>query len=454
MIRYPYRCIGTRERSERDLAATDESVDRKHERGRSRSGADGSRRSKRLRYVVAALVIDYAVVPGHCGEPSSQGRVPAQSVAKTLQPFELVRSLESLQDQIVLGKADAQAKLPKLLAQTAAMIAAEQKAWEDPRNLRAVITYAASGGQARVVRVVSGLGVARGDMKSLLDGVLAYVEGADDKAKEILLPIEAKTLPAPLAGHLALIQSNLVAVENPSKARNLLSLARVLAPGTLVEEAALRKEIFLADQSDDLDSFTNLSGQYIRRFDKSAYAENFRQRFRAAIMHFALTSDRARFSKLETVLALLEPEEAVRLLLATARSGLLTGKVEQARYAVEKAMASAQKESAEASRATLYATAIHVLAGDIDTGLAHLRSLEVGKLEKADVDLAHAVQNIAANIRALPAHEGPIGAEPRPSEAGPADSRENRASAAAAEVIRRAEAQLNDVGALLGRRGF
>lgn len=409
----------------------------------------------RLRLVLAGLVFQFAAVPGGCGEAPSQDRMRTPSETRSAQPFELVRSLESVQDQIVLGNADAQAKLPKLLGQIATgILAAEPRAWEDPRNLRAVIVYASSGGQARVVRAVAELGVARGETKDLLDGVLAYVEGRDERAKQILLPIEAMSLPAPLAGHVALVQSNLIAREDPRKAMQLLARARVLAPRTLVEEAALRKEIFLADQADDLDSFASLSSQYIRRFDRSAYAENFRQRFRAGIMHFALTSDPVQFAKLETVLAVLEPDEAVRLLLATARAGLLAGMAEPARHAVEKAAASAKKGTAEASRATLYAAAIRVLTGEIDAGLGGLQSLESSKLSKPDAELANVVQKMASDIRAQPSQERQIGAEPLPVEEKPSESRERRASASAAALIQRTETVLDDVGALLERRGF
>jgi chemotaxis protein MotC len=420
-----------------------------------RRAAAGPCLAVRLRIVVAGLVFQFAPVPAGCGETPSQDRMRAPSETRNAQPFELVRSLESVQDQIVLGNADAQAKLPKLLGRIATgILAAEPRAWEDPRNLRAVIVYASSGGQARVVRAVAELGVARGETKDLLDGVLAYVEGQDERAKQILLPIEAMSLPAPLAGHVALVQSNLIAREDPRKAMQLLARARVLAPGTLVEEAALRKEIFLADQADDLDSFASLSSQYIRRFDRSAYSENFRQRFRAGIMHFALTSDPARFAKLEAVLAVLEPEEALRLLLATAQAGLLAGMVEPARHAVEKAAASAKKGTAEASRATLYAAAIRVLTGEIDAGLVGLQGLESSKLSKSDAELANVVQKLASDIQAQPSQERQIGAEPQPVEEKPPESREGRATASAAALIRRTETVLDDVEALLDRRGF
>jgi len=262
------------------------------------------------------------------------------------------------------------------------------------------------------------------------------------------------TLPVPLAGHVALVQANLVTKEDPRKAMQLLARARVLAPGTLIEEAALRKEIFLADQADDLEAFTSLSSQYVRRFGKSAYAENFRQRFKAAVMRFGLTRDPDRFARLETALEVLEPDEELRLLLATARAGLLAGTIEPARHAIEKAAALARKGTAEASRATLYAAAMRVLTGEIDVGLADLQSLETTGLAKPDTELAEAVQAMASEIRVEPLREQKIGAEPKPGEDALPEGPERRVSESAAAMIERAESVLGEIGTLLEGNGL
>jgi hypothetical protein len=80
----------------------------------------------------------------------------------------------------------------------------------------------------------------------------------------------------------------LISKENPGEAIRLLDLARVLAPGTLVEETALRRELVLADEIADIDKFTFLSSEYIWRFPNSAYFDSFRQRFVSSAV-FGLT---------------------------------------------------------------------------------------------------------------------------------------------------------------------
>lgn len=423
--------------------------------GAYRGSVRGLARAGRCGLVWLVILPQFAAIETCRAAAPHQERARAPREARGTQPFELVRALEQVQDQVVLGNADARAKMPKLLGQIGAeLLAAEPSVFQDPRNLRAVLVYAASGGQPRVVRRLVDLGVARDEAKDLLDGMLAYVEGRDNRAEQLLLPVDAMTLPAPLAGHLALVQANLVAHKDPRKASQLLARARVLAPGTLVEEAALRKEVFLADQDDDLDAFTSLSSQYMRRFDRSAYAANFRRLFEAAVTRFGLTSDSERFARLETVLALLEPEEALDLMLSTGRAGLVGGKVAPARQALAKAATLAKEGTVEAIRARLYAAAVRILSGEIEAGLADLDSVEIGRLTKSDAALAEAVRRLASNIRSEPALETPIGAEPQAGANLSPEGPEGQADAAAAALIRRAETALGEIGPLLERSGF
>ena len=212
--------------------------------------------------------------------------------------------MEAIQDQVVLGNADAQIKLPKLIGQIAErLLAADPAVWRDAKNARAAVIYTLSGGQPRVIRKILELGTSPERETNLMKGALAYVERREAKAKQILLPIDAKTLAATVGGHIAMIQSALVSREDPAKAMRLLDQARLLTPGTLVEEAALRREIFLAGEIADLEQFSSLSSQYIRRFPNSVYADNFRRRFSDAITNFGLKSEASQFAKLEILLS-------------------------------------------------------------------------------------------------------------------------------------------------------
>lgn len=187
-----------------------------------------------------------------------------------VRPFELVRTVAALQDRIVMGDAAAKAKLPLLISQISdRLFACGAAVWAEARNDHAIVAYTLSGGQPRVIRKVLQTGAVPHAEADLMAGALAYAEGQEAKAKQILLPIEATKLPPSVGGLVALAQAALLSKIDPRRAARLLDEARILAPGTLVEEAALRRSALLADEVADFDRFINASSQYFRRYSKS-----------------------------------------------------------------------------------------------------------------------------------------------------------------------------------------
>ena len=229
---------------------------------------------RRLVFVLPILVASHAFAD------------PAPPTAEA--PYVAVRSLQSLQDQVAHGDASAQSAQPKLIAHIAdVFLAVDPAVWKEPRNTRAAVLFLLSGGKPSVVRTVLSRSETAPDLDRLLKGALAYGEGQDEAARTLLDPVDPRTLPSGLGGQVALIQAALQADRNPAKASRSLDLARLLMPGTLVEEAALRRQIFLMSGPEATDKFSLLSRQYIRRFKTSVYAANFKQRFATTVVRLA-----------------------------------------------------------------------------------------------------------------------------------------------------------------------
>ena len=72
----------------------------------------------------------------------------------------------------------------------------------------------------------------------------------------------------------------------------MLDRARLLAPGTLVEEAALRRSIAVAAKLGDAKRFLRLSEQYVRAYLRSPYASQFADAFVAGVVTLNATIDR------------------------------------------------------------------------------------------------------------------------------------------------------------------
>src|SRR5262249_9191434 len=151
----------------------------------------------------------------------------------------------------------------------------------NPRNGEAIVVYLLSGGAPQIVRKLPRERI-NVDGR-LFNGALAYVEGRQGAARELLKDVHPRAIPQSPGGPGGLVQGALLASADASVAIERLDDARLLLPGTLVEEAALRREILLVGQAGDFDKFEFLTQSYIRRYRHSVYAGDFWQRFSTAL---------------------------------------------------------------------------------------------------------------------------------------------------------------------------
>ena len=75
--------------------------------------------------------------------------------------------------------------------------------------------------------------------------------------------------------YLALVSANSVIRKDPALALTYFDWARLVAPGTIVEEAALRRSIYIASQSGWIDKSMVYANRYARRYLRSPYASQF-----------------------------------------------------------------------------------------------------------------------------------------------------------------------------------
>jgi chemotaxis protein MotC len=314
-------------------------------------------------------------------------------------PFELVRSLQALQDQIVLGNAAAFAAQGKLVGSIAEEFAAAPlSVWQDPKNIRAAVVYLLSGGQPESIEPLLEHNVVPAEDQKLVKGALAVEEGRESDARKLLSDVDARSLPADLGGYVAFAQSRLLGDQDGQKAMALLDVARLLLPGTLVEEAALRREIFLADATGDGERFVFLARQYIQRFPKSLYAGNFRQNFAAAVAHLDLSDASGMAARLDDLLQELGVDDQRKIALMIARGAVIDGKTATVRFAVERADRLTENGSVEKARTFLYDAAALVVSADFDKGVERLKEVSRSELPARDADLYDAVSAVAQRI--------------------------------------------------------
>src|SRR4051794_41002428 len=158
-------------------------------------------------------------------------------------------------------------------------------------------------------------------------------KGREGEARAHLLPIGPEEIRPSLAGHLALVQATLIGRRDPPKAMERLDWARLLMPGTIVEETALRRQIFLTADARDFAKLLALAERYRRRFPASAYAAAFQPKLVEIVLDAALTSDPESLDGLDAALRALPAAERRAAVLSLARTALLRGKLRLARLA-------------------------------------------------------------------------------------------------------------------------
>jgi chemotaxis protein MotC len=328
----------------------------------------------------------------------------AEDARPVPEPYRLVRRLQALQDEIARGNLEAHNAQPALLRRLGEKFnEADPKVWEDARNGRALVTFLLSGGPPQVVRALRARVTPNVD-QAILEGALAYVEGQPDEAKARLAGVDARALPPTFGAQIALVQSALLAQSDLKATIDRLDEARLLLPGTLVEEAALRREIFITGQIDDFDKFESLAVQYFRRYRHSIYAGNFRQRFALAVARFSFAQQTHRFARLVSILDHLDRTSQRTLYLLIARTALVHGKIDMTDLAAAQAEALADEGSPEQERARFYRASARALAKSNEQTIADLQKIDKDRLPRRAAELLAAALAVGRDVRkALPA---------------------------------------------------
>jgi chemotaxis protein MotC len=331
------------------------------------------------------------------------------------QPFGLVRTLRSVQDQIAQGSASAHEFQKRFLAElNTEMRNMPSETWDDPRNARAAVIFVLSGGDPRLANDLLSRTPLPPVDERLLKAALAFGEGRAQDAVQFFEDINVRSLEPGLAGLVALIYGTLIGKKEAKKAIALFDDARLMSPGTLVEESALRQEVLLVAREGDFEKFDRLASQYSRRFGKSIYARNFRRQFFAGVARQDFNGTSEWISRTEAELMKLPQAERGGAYLSIAEEATLAGNVTIASFAAGKAAEYAREGSAEKERAHLYEGAARLVGEDYEAGIKALNGIAKQKLRPADKEIHGAALSLASQLRKWP--EAPAeSAEPIPA---------------------------------------
>lgn len=337
---------------------------------------------------------------------------PAQG--EGLKPYQMVRSLQLVQDRIANGDQAAlpmQRKLLEMIDARFRQASADDLA--DRRNFISLLVYAMSGGNPQTIEATLDRLELDPDDSRISRGITSYLNGVPKAAGTTLEPVDPMTADPSLAAFLALVKGAVTTVEKPREAMRMLDQARLLAPGSLVEEAALRRGLAVAATLGDSGHFVHMATDYVRRFLRSPYASQFADAFVAGVVKL---DSAVAPEQLDMVAADMSAEQARVIYLRIARAAAIEGRTALSAYAA----ARAEGRGSDDPRGELYSGLAKVSSGSVEEAAAELGKIDLDRLSAGDRRLLKAAEAVMAEITAAPASPAGTGqaSQESPEEAG------------------------------------
>jgi chemotaxis protein MotC len=335
----------------------------------------------------------------------------AHAAGGGLQPFQMVRSLQLVQDRIANGDHAALPMQRKLLEMIDAKLRqGDSNELGEQRNFRAMLVYAMSGGNPATIEAAMARLDLDAENRGMGAGILDYLTGRPKEAQTALAAVDPMLAPPELGAFLALVKGSLVALEDPKSALTLFDQARLLGPGTLVEEAALRRIVGICGTTGDAERFVTASSQYVRSYLRSPYASQFADSFVSGIV--ALNASLG-LDRIEKIVAMMHAEQQQVIYLRVARRAAIDGLKELSAFASEKAERKALgPKQEEDPRALLYSSLASVTSASIEEVQAKIARIDRAKLSDSDRRLLDAVRAVAAEVTSEPPLPSPKAVAP------------------------------------------
>lgn len=365
-------------------------------------------------FVLLALALGPSV-PAYSAPPATSGESGDRSFAAgaVRQPFHAVRTLSLLQERVAQGDETAFAMQREVVQE----IAAELKSfpatvWRSQRNREALVKYALSGGDPEQLRVVLSQKFFEQDEMPLAEGALAYAEGQRTSALRHLEKVDIFGLPPSLAGHVALVKALVLANTDLARVIRLADEARLLSPGTLVEETALRLSMEGAAARADRAKFEALALRYFRRFPRSPYLSAVIRPVATAMVEHGYGEKPEGARWVHGVVHYLDPQKLVQFYAAFAEIGLRAGKLATTVNAARMARKYARDGSPEYAWTQAYEGAALAVGLAPEEGLALLNAAETAGVPQSVGELIAGARAISHLVRSPPqALEAPAAQE-------------------------------------------
>ncbi len=318
----------------------------------------------------------------------------------TIQPFQMLRSLQFVQDTVVLGDHSA-AEMQRFMLGTIdeRLRSADQAIFDDPRNVDAALIYAMSGGNPATLEFLVARDINGNFDNRIADSLRKYLSGKGTLIAKSLGEISKEYRNTDLAPYLALVAGNVTITRDPVEALKFYDWARLTAPGTIVEEAALRRSLAVAVDAKIVDKAGGYANRYARRYLYSPYASQFADLFvQLVVEHF----DVIKQEDIEATLGYMDNDRRREVYLRIARKAAIAGRKDLTKMAADQARAlSGTAEGADAL-ANLYGGLVNLSTDKVDDAMQAIMDIPAESLSPKDLALRRAAEVVAKEVLRKP----------------------------------------------------
>ncbi|RCW27269.1 chemotaxis protein MotC [Ciceribacter lividus] len=342
---------------------------------------------------------------------SGPGQVRSEDL-ETIAPYKMLRSLQFVQDSVVLGDHSA-GEMQRFMLETIdkRLRQADASVFESTDNVDAALIYAMSGGNPQTLEYLVARDVDGNFDNRVTDALRKYLAGKGTLIAKSLGELVWEYKDSKIVPYLALVAGNVMISTNPKGALKFYDWARLTAPGTIVEEAALRRSVAIAIEAGDVPKAATYANRYARRFLHSPYASQFADLFvRLVVERYELLNA----DDVSATLGYMDKDRAREIYLRIARAAAVRGKNQLAGLAAERAKALSGTAEGADTLARLYGGLAEVPTSGILSAVDALASIPEKDLSPADRALRAAAEAVAREILSQPVQEG---SSPQPADA-------------------------------------
>lgn len=348
-------------------------------------------------YFLSIFIVCFTIEHAYAlaGKPEQTTFLQRKSLGEG--PIALVRGLQKIHDEIARNQPEAILNLKAALEEAGQkMLHYPPSIWEDENNYYALVTYLFIGGDPKIAQPLLESVHNNSVSPALVRGALAYAHNdtvgfieafSQGKVDFDKLPIDLR-----LSIYLGLASEDLYEGKD---ALQKLDYVRLSAPCTLLEEAALRREVALAYEAEDVELIYLLARNYMTHFPNSPYKRYFWRGFCVAMIKLAPKLSTA---QIDGFLKYLPDNLRYAVYLRISRETLIKGEMQRAHHCAKRAMELGKLANDDNQTAEFYYAASSIVTKDLLDAKKILQQIKLEDLSARDRALYAATLKVLGGI--------------------------------------------------------